>query len=231
MQKIYGYKEADIKGLISFMKEQKNKSLTSVFTEYARANGKASGTIRNLYYAIVKKSNEDQSFCNKYLGGEKLTVVKKESFDEKEEIDLVKSILREKAKGKSVRRAINELASGDEKKALRYQNKYRLVLKKAPDKLSEIARELKEKEGVKIEPWTIDKKTLDFGYLRLKREIDKLVNGIAEREKKENEYLRSRVAILENENLKLNSMLLGSNPRSSRLSAYFNKSRLKKTSD
>ena len=223
MQKIYGYKEEDVKGLIAYIRNRNGRSLTSVFTEYARANGKASGTVRNLYYAIVKKSNEDKNFCDLYLGGKSLSVSKKQAFGEKEERELVTNILREKAKGKSVRKAISELASGDEKKALRYQNKYRLVLKKSPESLREIARDLSEREGILIEVNKKEGAISDFTYLRLKREIDKLVDGISSKIKRENQYLKKRINYLESENLKLSAILYGEGERVSNTRGYFDK--------
>lgn len=228
MQKIYGYREEDVKGLITYINEMQGKSLTGIFTEYARATGKASGTVRNLYYAIVKRSNEDQAFRNKYLQGKRLVVVKKQAFKDYEEKELAKNILREKAKGKSVRKAIKELALGDEKTALRYQNKYRLMLKKSPEKINEIALELKD-EGVFIEPIKTIKGVSDFTYLRLKKEIDKLVESIALKTKKENEYLRNKISILESENQRLSSILYGDKERVSRTSEYFIKTNAQKS--
>ena len=102
------------------------------------------------------------------------------------------------------------------------------MLKKAPEKLNEIALELKD-EGVFIEPIKTIKGVSDFTYLRLKKEIDKLVESIALKTKKENEYLRNKISILESENQRLSSILYGDNERVSRTSEYFIKTNAQKS--
>ncbi len=133
MEKIYGYKEKDVKGLAEFIKSRKNGTLSGAFSEYAIKAGKAQGTVRNLYYAVAKKSIVDDEFCQKYLDGKPLSVSKIESFDENEERKLVSDILKEKLKGRSVRSVILEMAEGDYKKALRYQNKFRNATRANPE--------------------------------------------------------------------------------------------------
>jgi hypothetical protein len=77
MEKIYGYKEKDVFALANFIKEKGELPLSTLFERFGAINGKAKGTVRNLYYALAKKSNADKEFCQKYstvfdmLGGEK----------------------------------------------------------------------------------------------------------------------------------------------------------------
>ena len=85
MNKIYGYKEKDVVGLAQFLLERDKGSLSSKFNEYAMLSGKAKGTVRNLYYALAKKSKEDKDFCNKILNGKQLNVGKIVEFSESEE--------------------------------------------------------------------------------------------------------------------------------------------------
>ena len=212
MEKIYGYKEKDIVGLAKFLKERGEESLSSTFTKYALINGKAKGTVRNLYYALAKRSNIDKSFCDKYLGGKPLAINNISEFDSIEEKNLIKQILVERQEGKSVRSVIMKLAKGDAKLALRYQNKFRNVVKNKPSLISEIVSEIKEEGKIDIikgvdKPCTSPISEQQFN--RLKTEIDSLIIRISSKLKKENEYLKERIGVLENENLKLMSILYG----------------------
>ena len=123
MEKIYGYKSCDIEGLIECLKQNENAPLSKVFEIYADKTGKSKGTIRNLYYALVKASCQDEDFCQKYLGGNTLSVQKIAPFSDDEEYKLVKEILLECEQGKSVRSVILKMAGGDARLALRYQNR------------------------------------------------------------------------------------------------------------
>jgi hypothetical protein len=135
MEKIYGYKEKDVLGLAQFIKNRGNASLSSVFEKYGLASGKAKGTVRNLYYALAKVSRQDDEFCKKYLNGKSLSVNQIVEFSSDEEQSLIDSILLERAQGKSVRSIIMNMANGDSRLALRYQNKYRNALKNKPNRI------------------------------------------------------------------------------------------------
>ena len=124
MEKLYGYKTSDVIALAEFIRKRENQSLSLIFEKFGEKYGKAKGTVRNLYYALAKKSNEDQAFCAKYLNGKPILVSKIIGFDGVEEKELIEKIVLEKSKGRSVRSIIMSLADGDAKIALRYQNKY-----------------------------------------------------------------------------------------------------------
>ena len=211
MEKIYGYKEKDVVGLAEFLKERGNQSLTKVFQSYGEKFGKAKGPVRNLYYALAKRSQADEEFCNKYLGGKPLSVGKIIEFNDCEERALIKTVLKEKARGKSVRSAIMGITSGDAKTSLRYQNKYRNALKNKPELITEVIEELKS-EGVIVQnPSKGDAKNFlsEENFNKLKGEINNLVAKIALKEKKDNEYLKEKILILEKENLRLRRALYG----------------------
>ena len=123
MQKIYGYKQQDVIELAKSLSQMKNKNLPQLFNEFSAKTGKAVGTVKNLYYALVKLSNDDQDFCNRYLGGKPLKAEKSAPFTKEKEEWLVGEIVKGVKDGKSVRAIVCELASGDLKLALRYQNK------------------------------------------------------------------------------------------------------------
>lgn len=219
MEKIYGYKEKDIFALADFIKDKGEEPLTNLFEKFGAINGKAKGTVRNLYYALAKKSNEDKEFCQKYLDGKPIKISKIVEFTEQDEKDLIKNIILQKNAGRSVRAVIMEMAKGDAKTALRYQNKYRNAIKNNPELVSKIIAEINA-DGKKL-TIAIEKReksmVSDAQFNRLKNEIDALVQKISSKIKKENEYLKERVARLENENLKLVSILYGNqNPTDAR---------------
>ncbi len=213
MDKIYGYKQKDVIGLAEFLTKKGSRSLSSVFAEYGATFGKAKGTVRNLYYALAKKSNLDKEFCDKYLNGKPIKISKIVEFDEREERSLIKTILKSKTEGKSVRKIIMEMAGDDVKKALRYQNKFRNAIKTKPQMIAEITKEI-ESEGGRVDYFIKKEKPLTIispqQFDKLKAEIDGLVQRISNKIKKENEYLKQRIGVLENENLKLISLLYGS---------------------
>ena len=212
MDKIYGYKEKDIIGLANFLKDRGGESLTSVFTKYAIINGKAKGTIRNLYYALAKKSNVDKAFCDKYLGGKPIAINNISIFDQKEERELVKKILIERQGGKSIRSAIMNLSGGDARVALRYQNKFRNLVKNKPNLIADVLSEIKtDKNENYFDKSEKPIKTLisEQQYNRLKSEIDGLIVKISAKLERENECLKERIGVLENEKLKLMALLYG----------------------
>ena len=191
------------------IKDKDESSLSSLFEKFGAINGKAKGPVRNLYYALAKKSNEDNDFCQKYLGGRPIKISKIIEFSKQDEKDLIKEIILKKNNGRSVRSVIMSMANGDAKTALRYQNKYRNAIKNKPDLISEIIYEINsEGKELLVQTQNQPKHIIsDEQFNRLKNEIDGLVQKISSKIKKENEYLKQRVARLENENLKLLSLV------------------------
>ena len=206
MNKINGYTEEEAKNLVDFIKEgkQKGKTLTYLFETYGLENGRAKGSVRNYYYALMKNEKGDERIV-KLLDGTELSVEKIREFTPEETDEVLRSILAEKSKGLSVRRAIFNLSGGDDKLMLRLQNKYRNTLKKEPGRIAEIAAELglyEEVERLKrTEKSTVGQSTRlperDFLRRRLESEINALYDRLAQALKTENERLRA-----ENEMLK-----------------------------
>ncbi len=206
MEKIYGYKEKDVIGLAEFILSSKSGTLKETFKEYAFKSGKAQGTIRNLYYALAKKSKTDEEFCQKYLGGKPLSVGKIEEFSKDDEEFLINSILKERIKGRSVRSIIYELALGNEKKALRYQNKFRNYIKNNPEQVERITLEL-AKNGNAISEKLRKEVVKETQIKKLKGEINSLVEKISLAQKKENDKLKDKISFLERENQNLKQEL------------------------
>lgn len=209
MNKINGYTEEEAKRLVEYIKRGKavGKTLTWLFASYGDANGRARGSVRNYYYALMKNQKQDERIV-KLLDGSSLRVEKIREFTEEETDEALKSILEEKSKGLSVRRAICNLSGGDDKLMLRLQNKYRNVLKKQPERIEKIAagmgltEEEKEKllsRGRRIRETEKGSNEREFLQRRLESEINALYDRLTKALKEENERLRA-----ENESLKEN---------------------------
>lgn len=224
MTKINGYTEEEAKRLVRFVEEgrSKGKTLTALFAEYGVKNGRAKGSVRNYYYALMKNERGDDRIV-KLLDGTSLSVGKIRAFTEEETDEALRSILKERAKGLSVRRAIFNLSGGDDKLMLRLQNKYRNTLKKSPERLRELQKEL---GGAPIYP--LSKESVSGGVYaaamkkgavpalkeearallqkRLEKEINSLYDRLTETLKAENTRLREENAALkaELENMRCN---------------------------
>ena len=196
MNKINGYTEEEAKRLVEYIKDgkSKGKTLTYLFEAYGMQRGRAKGSVRNYYYTLMKNEKQDQRIV-KLLDGSQLSVEKIREFTEEETNAAIRSILAEKSKGLSVRRAIFNIAKGDDKLMLRLQNKYRNLQKKDPARIQTIAKELGLTEPPRIKE---DKPLSDREFLRrrLENEINALYDRLATALKAENERLRAENAQL-----------------------------------
>ncbi len=214
MNKINGYTEEEAKGLVDYIKEgkKKGKTLTWLFETYGLQRGRAKGSVRNYYYALMKNEKKDERIA-KLLDGTSLSVEKIKEFTDEETDDALRSILAEKSKGLSVRRAIYNLAGGDDKLMLRLQNKYRNTLKKEPQRIAALANDMGISEeaafsgrrsalssgigvggsenGSKTEQGKLSRVDKDFLRRRLENEINALYDRLAQALKAENERLRA----------------------------------------
>lgn len=181
MNKINGYTEEEATGLIEYIYTGKNagKTLSYLFETYGRAHNRAKGSVRNYYYAFLKKRGDER--VRRILEGKDLRAGEIRPFTEEETDEMLRKVLTEKSKGMSVRKAIRNLSEGDEKLMLRMQNKYRNLVKKQPERVQRVAREA----GLPEE------KT--FLQRRLEREIDALYERIASDLKEENRRLREEL--------------------------------------
>ncbi|MCL2696413.1 MAG: hypothetical protein FWE69_08850 [Clostridiales bacterium] len=102
--------------------------LRTVFESVAGQTGRQPNSVRNYYYTQIKQS---RSGVPAFV-----------PFSEEESLGLVRAILHAQAKGESVRSCTLSLAGGDTKKMLRYQNKYRALLKNKPDVIARVRAEL-----------------------------------------------------------------------------------------
>ena len=191
MNKINGYTEEEAKSLVEYISEGKRagKTLTALFSSYGARHGRAKGSVRNYYYALMKNPKGDER-VKKLLVGKDLSVEQIKEFTEEETDKAIRDILREKSKGVSVRKAICNLSAGDDKLMLRLQNKYRNVLKKQPERIEAIAKEL----GVGLRTEKV------FLQKRLESEINALYDRLTQSLKAENKRLFEENSKLKREN-------------------------------
>ena len=109
---------------------KKGESLSSAFSDMAEKTCRSVNSVRNYYYAQAKTFELVPEVAQKLgiVAGE----VRRERFvpfEDSEVRSLIEDVLIAKGRGISVRKAIAAMSGGDEKKALRYQNKYRSVLR------------------------------------------------------------------------------------------------------
>ena len=188
MNKINGYTEEEAKTLVEYIYNGKKtgKTLSGLFASYAQKTGRAKGSVRNYYYALLRSTGDER--VKKMLTGKNLSAEKIMPFSEEETDEILKKILEQKSKGVSVRRAVLNLSGGDDKLMLRYQNKYRNVLSKQPERVEKIMRE----NGIENGGDEIRKKIED--------EINGLYDRLAQSLKEENKKLTALLKKLTDEN-------------------------------
>lgn len=113
--------------------------LRGVFDRMGQALGRKPNSVRNYYYMQLR----DQA------GDELKRAAPFETFSDEEIHDLLRRILAARGQGQSVRACVMELSGGDKSRMLRYQNKYRAVLRKKPALVRQVCQEL-EREGLPV---------------------------------------------------------------------------------
>lgn len=197
MNKIYGFRENDLIALAKMVREKDNQPLSKVLESYALKSNKAKGTIRNLYYALVRLSSADKEFCLKYLDGKPIEAKPIIEFNKDDERELVKRVLIGKKHGKSVRSVIMEMACGDGKLALRYQNKFRNAVRFKGELVNEILTEISG--DISLLSGKKEKNTT-YSLDKIIKEINAIIVKTNKNIGEENRILRARIKELEKEN-------------------------------
>lgn len=194
MNKINGYTEEEATGLIEYIYTGKNagKTLSYLFETYGKEHSRAKGSVRNYYYALLRSTGDDR--VKNLLKDKDLKAEKILPFTEEETDRILKEILRQKSKGVSVRRAVLNLSHGDDKLMLRYQNKYRNVAMKQPERIEKLMRECGLNGG-------------DGMRRRIEEEINGLYDKLASSLKEENRRLTAMIKRLTDENALLRLQL------------------------
>ena len=112
MNKINGYTAEEASSLVKFVcaGKMKGKTLTRIFEEYAADTGRAKGSVRNYYYALLKRAGDRD--VKKVLKGTDLKAGRIQPFTDEETDRILRAILEQKSRGVSVRRAVLNLAGG-----------------------------------------------------------------------------------------------------------------------
>ena len=123
--------------------EQSGEPLRSVFERMGQELGRRPNSIRNFYYAQVRARQEDGT----------PRALPFETFTQEEVEGLIRSVLTARAQGVSVRACVRELAGGDRTRMLRYQNKYRSVIRTRPELVRRVMEELDAQGTPYVSPY------------------------------------------------------------------------------
>ena len=116
--------------------QQQGLPLKAVFEQIAQATGRRPNSIRNYYYAQVRNREDGHPHAARFV-----------PFTQEEVDWLMEQVLTARAAGQSVRSCLQKLSGGDHSLMLRYQNKYRAVIKSCPDYVRALVEKLNG-EGV-----------------------------------------------------------------------------------
>ena len=116
--------------------------LKTAFDAIACATQRRPNSVRNHYYTRLKATDSSEPAFLPF------------SADETDR--LLKAVLLARANGQSVRACTLGMAQGDTRLMLRYQNKYRALLKAQPEKVQRMCRELREQGYAVPDPYLRD---------------------------------------------------------------------------
>lgn len=154
---------------------EEGRPLKSAFDRMARITGRKSNSIRNYYYIRIR--DEDIATLYESYVGQTAAFV---PFTDGEVREMLKKLLVDQAKGMSVRASTMELGHGDTTSMLRYQNKYRSVIKSNREIVESVLDELARSGIHAFNPYT-DKPAKKLGRPK-KTEVqnEQLVDIMAE---------------------------------------------------
>ena len=117
------------------------RALRSVFDSVAKKTGRKPNSVRNFYYAQARE--QEPGLCAAAFT----------PFTQDEIWALLVKVLGGQAKGVSVRACTLEMANGDTREMLRYQNKYRSLIKNNPAFVREVIDYMKENNTPVFDPY------------------------------------------------------------------------------
>lgn len=140
-----GWKEKEISQLREAVHQAggSGEPLRGVFERVGKTLGRKPNSVRNFYYACLKREDSDQA----------PHAAPFQTFTAEEVRALMREVLAARANGISVRACVQRMADGDRKLMLRYQNKYRSVLKSRPSIVREIMAEMTEAGEKTFDPY------------------------------------------------------------------------------
>ena len=132
--------------------QQQGLPLKAVFEQIARQTGRRPNSIRNYYYAQVRQQEGEHAHTARFV-----------PFTQEEVDWLVEQVLTARAEGQSVRACLQKLSGGDHSLMLRYQNKYRSVIKSRPEYVRDVVERLNAKGITCEEPRVNHRVRADLG--------------------------------------------------------------------
>ena len=142
-----GWESSDIKSLFLLVEKCKlnNKNLLLAFKEFSRQTKRSYKSIRNYYYKKLSEFKENPELAKKIGINLDSHITKKTNhFSKIETKSLIKEILRQKCLGISVRKACLNISNNNIKDMIRYQNKYRSIIKNNKNLYEECLNELQQ---------------------------------------------------------------------------------------
>ena len=129
-----GWQEAETARLFSAVQEASavGAPLRSVFESLSGDLGRKPNSIRNYYYACLRQQPDAESRTPAF-----------QPFTPEETHELLRQVLMARGRGQSVRACVMALSQGSHSRMLRYQNKYRTILKTRPEMIAQVCEELK----------------------------------------------------------------------------------------
>lgn len=119
--------------------QQQGLPLKAVFEQIAKQTGRRPNSIRNYYYAQARTREDGHAPAARFV-----------PFTQPEVDWLMEQVLVARAEGQSVRSCLQKLSGGDHSLMLRYQNKYRAVIKSRPEYVHALVERLNG-EGIHCE--------------------------------------------------------------------------------
>lgn len=126
------------------------RPLKSVFETVSKLTGRRPNSVRNYYYLRIK---EDAS---RAVSADAMAAFV--PFSEAETHSLLRTVLTAQASGISVRACTLAMGEGDNKAMLRYQNKYRSLIKNNPALVRRVVAELIEEGVPEFDPYETARK-------------------------------------------------------------------------
>lgn len=123
---------------------ENGQPLKSAFDVVAEKTSRKPNSIRNYYYAKVKEGGLDIPADNGAF-----TPFTRQEIDE-----LIETVLAAQAKGMSVRGITMHMGNGDKKAMLRYQNKYRSMVKNNPETVKAVMKRMRANGKETFDPYS-----------------------------------------------------------------------------
>ena len=196
------FNEVSTKELITSVNLAKDSgdSLVKAFFEFSKKHGYSQGSVRNHYYKVVKNTEKGGDLYRKLGLSDRLKPAFIKEFTRAEEKDLLYHIAKGIINGKSVRKTVYELSNNSDKLALRYQNKFRNLVKNNSPLLEEVSSIIELETGIKV---TFKKREKTEKYLKLESEINKMLERLIKDISDENRRLKLDATKLKKENAQL----------------------------